>query len=103
MDNNVLLTKILKTFREKRIAQVEGYTSFGYIRETGNAVWITREKGQDTPVPYSKILMGIDAYKAEPELYNEGPGKLRAHGITHVNSPVWALLHLISLENYSNK
>jgi hypothetical protein len=100
MDNNTLLAKILKTFREKRIAQVEGYNSFGYIRETGNAVWITREKGQDTSVPFSKILKGIDAYKAEPELYNQGPSKLRAYGITHVNSPVWSLLHLISLENY---
>jgi hypothetical protein len=102
MDSNALLAKILETFREKNITHVEGYTSFGYIRETGSAVLVTRQHGQDTRVPYSKILKGIDAYKADLELYNEGPDALRACGITHVNSPVWSMLHLISVENYSH-
>jgi len=102
MESEFLLDKILKAFREKKIAQVEGYNSFGYIRETGKAIWVTREKGQDTQIPFIKILKGINAYKAKPELYNEGPGKLRDFGITHVNSPVWSLLHLLSIGNYKS-
>jgi hypothetical protein len=100
MDSEVLLDKILKAFREKKIAQVEGYYPFGFIRETGKAVWVTRKKGKDTPIPFIKILNGINAYIAKPELYNEGPSKLRGYGITHVNSPVWSLLHLLSISDY---
>lgn len=100
MDSKILLGKILQRFKDKAIAKVEGYNSFGYIRETENSVLITRETGEDTPVPFDKILNGIDAYKANSSLFQTTPTALREFGITHVTSPVFALLHLLEEEDF---
>lgn len=100
MDSKILLSKILQRFYDARIAQVEGYTSFGYIKQTDTAVYVTRENGKNTRVSFDKILIGIKGYQKEPSLYHEGPGALRDLGITHVNSPVWSLLHLLDVKDY---
>lgn len=95
-----ILSKILDEFRTRGFSQISGYNRFGYIRETGSAVFISRETGKDTKVPFSKIEQGIDAVKSDPSIYNAGPSKLRAYGITHITSPIWSLLHLVSLSEY---
>lgn len=95
-----ILTKILNEFRTRGFSQVQNYNRFGYIRETGSAVIVSRETGKDTNIPFSKIEQGIDAVKDDPSVYNGGPSKLRAYGITHINSPIWSLLHLVSLSEY---
>jgi hypothetical protein len=100
MRANQLLEQIITQFKEVKIAQVKGYNKFGYIRETPKAVYVTREEGKDTPVSHSKILMGIEAYLSNPELYNEGPLDLRAFGVKYVTSPVWSLLHLLDKKDY---
>lgn len=100
MDSKILLGKILQRFKDLGKAQVDGYNSFGYIRETNNSVIVTREGGKDTSLPFAKIIAGIDAYKTNPYLYNEGPNVLREFGITHVTSPVFALLHMLDEEDY---
>lgn len=100
MDSKILLGKILQKFSDQKVSKVGQYNSFAYIRETNKAVHVTRENGKDTTVPFSKILTAIDAFKENPDLYFEGPGKLRDFGITHVNSPVWSLLHLLTIEEY---
>jgi len=100
MDSKILLGKILQRFFDKKVAQVEGYNSFGYLKETNQAVRLTREGGADTVVPFKKIIKGIEAYKANPQLYDEGPSALRQFGITHVTSPIWAMLHLLDKNNY---
>ena len=41
MDSKILLGKIPQRFKDKTVAKVEGYNSFGYIRETDNAVVVT--------------------------------------------------------------
>lgn len=100
MDSKILLGKILQRFYDAKITKVEGYTSFGYIKQTDTAVYVTRENGKDTRVSFDKILIGIEGYQKQPSLYHEGPGVLRSLGITHVNSLVWSLLHLLSSEDY---
>jgi len=100
MDSKILLGKILQRFKDMGISHVEGYNSFGYVRETENSVIVTREDGQDTPIPFSKILKGIDSYKLNPSLHDEGPSVLRQFNITHVTSPVWSLLHLLHKKEY---
>ena len=100
MDSKILLGKILQRFKDKAVAKVEGYNSFGYIRETENSVFVTREAGEDTPVPFEKILKGIDAYKSNTALYQSRPTVLRDFEITHVTSPVFALLHLLEEEDF---
>ena len=100
MDTELLLGKILQKFKAQQFAQVQGYKLFGYIRETENMVYITRETGQDTPIPFEKIKIGIEAFRTDPNLYHQGPSKLRAFGITHVTSPIWSLLHLLDISDY---
>lgn len=100
MDSKILLGKILQRFFDKKIAKVEGFYSFGYIRETNNSVYVTRQTGEDTPIPFNKIIVGIVAYQSNPELYETNPTALREFGITRVTSPIFALLHLLSKEDY---
>lgn len=100
MDSKILLGKILQRFKDLGIAQVEGYNSFGYIRETQNSVFVTRESGKETPIPFDKILKGIEAYKSNIALYQSIPSALRDFEITHVTSPVFALLHLIDKDDF---
>lgn len=100
MDSKILLGKILQRFKDKGIAKVEGYNSFRYISETENSVFVTREAGKDTHVSFEKILKGIDAYKASNSLYQTTPTALRDFSITHVTSPVFALLHLLEEDDF---
>jgi len=100
MDPKILLGKILQRFFDTKIAKVEGYNSFGYIKETNNSVFVTREAGVDTPIPFNKLIIGIEAYQSNPNLFDSNPTALREFGITHVTSPIFALLHLLSKEDY---
>jgi hypothetical protein len=100
METNHILIEILKQFQDKGYSQVEGYNSFGYVKETPNAVHVSRENGKDTPIPLAKLILGIEAYKSDFELYEKGPSSLRGFGITHVTSPIWSLLHLVDKTMY---
>jgi hypothetical protein len=93
-----ITTTIVSRFRNIGIAQVTGYNSFSYIRETDNAVIIGRECGSDARVPIATIREAVKIVRSNPHVYNDGPGSLANYGITHVNSPIWAMLHLIPLE-----
>jgi hypothetical protein len=103
MDSKILLGKILQRFKDNKIARVEGYFEFGYIRETEKTVYVTREKGKDTPIPFKKILEGIEVYKSNPELYNSNPTSLRAYNLKFTTSPIFALLHLLNENDYHKK
>ena len=100
MDSKILLGKILQRFSDRGFSKVEGYNSFGYLRETNDAVYISRENGNNTRIPFKKILDGIEAYKAKSELYYNGPSALREYKITYITSPIWSMLHLLSHRDY---
>ncbi|WP_339790450.1 hypothetical protein [uncultured Imperialibacter sp.] len=100
MEAKILLGKILKTFKTAGHAQVPGYNQFTYLRETENMVVVGREKGKDTNVPFKKILIGIEAYQSDRSGYDKGPTWLRTYGLTHLTSPIFALLHLLKKEEY---
>jgi uracil-DNA glycosylase len=87
---------ILGRFEERGSSQVPGYKSFGFVCKTDVAVMVRRENGKEARIPISKIEQGILAVRANPSVYSDGPSKLRQHGITHVNSVVWSLLHLVN-------
>lgn len=99
-DPKIILGKILKRFTDNKEALSIEKKRFAYIRETDNAVWVSREDGEDTRVPFDKLLTGIEAYQENVELYHKGPSALREFKITHVTSPVWALLHLMEKEEF---
>ncbi len=88
---------LLSRFRERGVAQVEGYNKYGYIGETDNAVIVSRERGNDTRVPFATIEKAIGVVRNDPKVYNKGPSGLRTHGFSHITSPVWAILHLADL------
>jgi hypothetical protein len=98
MDSKIILGRILQRFIDTEIAQVAGYNQFGFIKLSKNSVVVSRER--DTIVPFSKIIIGIETYQKAPDLYEKGPTVLRAVGITHVTSPVFALLHLLLKSDY---
>ena len=101
MDSKILLGKILQKFIDAKISQVKYYNSFGYIRETNKAVYVTRENGQETMISFNKLIQAIEAYQSNSDLYIQGPTALRDFGITHVTSPIWSLLHLLNKDEYS--
>ncbi len=100
MDSKILLGKILQRFSDCGFSKVEGYVGFEYLRETNNAIYIGRERGKVTYIAFEKLIAGIEAFKSRPGLYEEGPSALREFGITHVTSPIWSLLHLLSSDDY---
>jgi hypothetical protein len=99
-DNNKILQKLLEAFRGNGFAQVKGYKRFGYLRETDTAVFVSRETGKDTGVPFDKILLGIEALQDDSNVYSAGPGSLRKYEITRITSPIWAMLHVLPLNDY---
>jgi len=95
-----ILKKILNEFSSIGYSQVNRYNRFGYIGETENSVFVSREAGEDTKISHDKIKIGIEAVKKNPLVYHSGPGSLRKYGITHINSPIWSILHLVPLSEY---
>ena len=85
---------IVRRFKAQGHAQVRGYNSFGFVEDLGAAIVVSRETGKDTRFPIRKIEDGVSAVRSDASVYDGGPGRLCEHGITHVNSVVWALLHL---------
>jgi hypothetical protein len=100
MEPQILLGRIFQRFIDQQYAQIIGYNRFGFIELTNNYVLISREAGEDTKVPFSKIIIGIEAYQMDNDLYHQNTTPLRDQGITHVTSPVFALLHLLPESAY---
>lgn len=100
MESKIVLGRILQRLIDLQFAQVEGYNRFGLIGLESNKIIVSRENGKDTPIPFAKIIKGIEAYQQRPELYEEGAIALRAFGIIHITSPVFALLHLLKQSDY---
>lgn len=92
------IIKIIERFQKKGFAQVPGYKKFGYISKTSKTVLVSREGGEDTLIPLSKIEEAIKAIRLNNSIFDDGPSSLRKYGITHITSPIWSLVHLLSLE-----
>ena len=100
MDSKILLGKILQRFSDQGYSQAPGCNSFGYIRETDNAVYVSREEGEDSSIPFKQVLVAIEGCQDNHDFYDSGPDTLRELGLTHITSPIYSLLHLLSKESY---
>src|SRR5688572_22519476 len=89
---------LVHRFRKCGIAQVAGYHRFGFVGDHERGVFVSRERGKDTLIPFAKIVQAVEAVRSEPGVYDEGPTGLRRHGVAHINSPLWAILHLMDIE-----
>lgn len=95
VDIDVLINQIIATLQETKVAQVPGYVRFKYDKITDSSIILIRENGNEAKIPFSTLYKAIEAVREDASVYNGGPNKLREHGITHINSPTWALLHLV--------
>jgi hypothetical protein len=95
--SNAVIEDIVRTLREVRVAQVLGYAAFRFLRRSGESLLVQRQNGNEARIPFSVIRKAIDAVREDHTLYIGGPGRLRECGITHVNSPTWALIRLLPL------
>jgi len=98
MEISHIVLQIVNRFKERGYAQVPGFNRFGYVKQGNSYVVVSRETGKDTKIPFVKIAKAIEAVRKDSKVYSEGPSRLRQHGITHITSPLWAMLHLLSLE-----
>ena len=94
-----VLAEIVRAIETNEVAQVPGYNSFEYVRETPAAIIVRREKGTEATVPKSDLERAIDFIRNDQTAYLDGPERLRECGITHVNSVVWALIRQIPLND----
>ena len=97
-----VVDEIIRRFRFRGHSCVEGYNKFGYVRDAGRSVVVSRETGKNTVIPFKKLCMAVEAMRIDHNLYHMGPTGLRKYGITHINSPVWSLLHLLTIEELIN-
>lgn len=92
-----LVKEIINRLKRQGHCQVEGYNKFVYIRETDESIFLSREKGTEALIPHSKIARAIEVVQNDPAIYDKGPSGLREHITTHIHSPLWSLLHLLTL------
>ncbi len=71
---------------------------FGYKDTTTTGVKVSRQGGGECRVSRQNIIAAVNAVRAEPEMYDAGPGRLRPYIARRILSPLWAMLHLVSLE-----
>jgi len=90
---------IIRVAGIKGIAQVPGYKAFRFVRTTDGAVIVSRESGTEAVVPRSTLETAIEFVRENHNAYTGGPALLRQTGITHVTSPTWALIRLLSLHD----
>jgi hypothetical protein len=96
---SIVVEELIFRFKMKRVAKVEGYDELKLVKQQGNNLIVTREKGKETEIPKSRILKAIEVVRKDPTIYDRGPGALHGStGVTHITPPVWTILHLMTLE-----
>lgn len=89
--------QLIERFQAAGKAQVEGYDAFEWASQTEKAIVIRRKNGQTARIPKETVVSAIALVRRSPEVYQRGPNQLQIHGVSHVSSPVWAILHLATL------
>ena len=92
----VVIEKIIARFKKNGYAQGP-INRFGFVSQSVKHVVISRERGKNTPIPFNKIDEAIIAVRKDHKVYSEGPTRLGKHGLTHITSPLWALINLLTL------
>lgn len=89
---------IVERLKQKGFAQVPPLNRFGFVGQNENYIIVSREAGKDTKIYFKKLTKAIEAVRKDSKVYSKGPSSLRKYGLTHIESPLWALLHLLTLE-----
>src|SRR5258706_819124 len=100
MDSKIILGKLLQRLSDNSYAQVKGYNKFVFVRETDVYVEVLRQKGTKAKIYYTRLIDAINFYRTNPSAYDNGPNALRQIPMVRVNSPVFAILHLLPAESF---
>lgn len=96
-DHRRVLDDIVEALEAERTAQVPGLVPFKFLERQGDSVVLQRRNGNKTLVRLSTLSKAIDAVRGDHSVYIGGPGRLREFGITHINSPTYALIRVLPL------
>src|SRR5690606_2880867 len=89
-----VIDEVVAAARSAREFGVPGLVRFKFAKESSGAIVLTRRSGKPTNVGKAQIAAAVEGVRSNHRLYVDGPGALRSVGITHVNSPIYALLRL---------
>ena len=92
-----VIDAIAAAARSEREFGVPGRVRFKFVRETPRAIILERRNGKTATIGKAKLAAALEGVRADHRLYIGGPGALREVGITHINSPIYALLRLLPL------
>ena len=101
MESKIILGRILQKLIDQGYTKYQDYYSFGFVKLNDTSIIVSRETGEDTRIPFDELMIGINGYKENNELYDEGPGAIRTLGISHISSPIHSLLHLLPKDAYA--
>lgn len=96
-----MLGRILQKIIDNKYSQYKHYNKFGFVMLKDESLMVLRENGNGVSLPFKKILSAIEGYKTNLDLYDQGPDALRLTGISHINSPIHSLLHLLDKDCYA--
>ena len=97
-----VVQEVLGDFESAGYAEVPGYARFGFHKRTDSRVVVMRRNGNTAAVPNRILAKAIEAVRKDQSVYRDGPSRLREFGITHIESPTWAILHAVPLSKLIN-
>jgi len=95
--DDAVIDDIIRTFEAKGMCSSR-HRNFRFLRRTSESVIVERENGNEVRIPFAVLRTAIDAIRSDHTIYSGGPNRLRECGITHINSPTWALVRLLTLD-----
>src|SRR5947207_13971926 len=92
-----VIEALIATAKREREFGVPGMVRFTYVRQTAGTIIVERRTGKTATIGKSALTRALKGVRANHRLYVDGPGAPRKAGITHVTSPIYALLRLLPL------
>lgn len=71
---------------------------FKFVETVSGGVHVLRECGTIWLIRKEQIEQAVNAVRQEPAIYSTGPSRLKPYITGRVQSPLWAMLHLVSLD-----
>jgi len=89
--------KMLSRFVEQGGAQGKR-NYFGFAGNADDGVSVLRANGKKYDVKREFIVQAVEAVRKDPAIYNAGPTRLKPYINRWIYSPLWAMLHLMTLD-----
>ncbi len=99
---NEITELIISRYIEIGVAQ-GAKNRFIFIEAVSDGICIKRESGTFWPIKKEQIVRAVEAVRHDPTIYGAGPTKLKPYINERVQSPLWAMLHLLSLDEIVDK